>query len=112
MTQTFTLLHKTLSSIRSFYTGIDDLTNKDKFVKEFEELLARLTEITKQNRRLAQSWIDEEMTADIYVQIANESLDSPDLRLTWLDSLALFHVQNGNIEEAAQCKIHIAYLIA
>ena len=114
MTQTFSLLHKTLSNVRKYYTAVYEdplIENKDKFISKCEELLARLMDITKQNRRLAVNWIDEEMTADIYVSIANESAHSPDLRLTWLDSLALFHVQNGNIEEAAQCKIHISYLI-
>lgn len=62
------------------------------------------------------------MAADIYLQIAKDYKDSPDLRLTWLDNLAVIHVQNSNIVEAAQvcfqgswitfqCKIHIAYLI-
>ncbi len=57
------------------------------FAKELDEVLNRLIDITKQNKRIAQNWIDEEMTADIYMEIASEAVDSPDLRFTWLGKL-------------------------
>jgi len=74
-------------------------------------LINHLIEITKYDSKITANWIDEEMIADLYVKIANEYIDSPDLRLTWLENLSVIHVQNGNIEEAAQCKIHMAYLV-
>eukprot|EP00027_Filamoeba_sp_ATCC50430_P006902 CAMPEP_0168562256 /NCGR_PEP_ID=MMETSP0413-20121227/12026_1 /TAXON_ID=136452 /ORGANISM="Filamoeba nolandi, Strain NC-AS-23-1" /LENGTH=1688 /DNA_ID=CAMNT_0008593671 /DNA_START=186 /DNA_END=5252 /DNA_ORIENTATION=+ len=82
------------------------------FVQQVNELVTRLIDITKYEKKIAQNWVDEEVTADIYIQIANDYRESPDLRLTWLDNLALIHVQWGNIEEAAQCKIHMSYLVA
>lgn len=80
-------------------------------MQQVEDLVTRLIDVTKYDKIIAQNWVDEEVTTDIYVKIANDYLESPDLRLTWLENLAVLHVQNGNVEEAVQCKIHIAYLV-
>eukprot|EP01119_Soliformovum_irregulare_P012303 TRINITY_DN3184_c0_g1_i7.p1 TRINITY_DN3184_c0_g1~~TRINITY_DN3184_c0_g1_i7.p1 ORF type:complete len:1811 (+),score=445.59 TRINITY_DN3184_c0_g1_i7:572-5434(+) len=81
------------------------------FQEEMIEVLDRLSEISKYEKTIAHNWVDEEMTADIYVDISDDYRDSPDLRLTWLDNLAVLQVQNGNIDEAVQCKITIAFTI-
>eukprot|EP01117_Protostelium_nocturnum_P015724 TRINITY_DN611_c0_g1_i2.p1 TRINITY_DN611_c0_g1~~TRINITY_DN611_c0_g1_i2.p1 ORF type:complete len:1956 (-),score=658.81 TRINITY_DN611_c0_g1_i2:97-5964(-) len=81
------------------------------FTFQANELIQRLMDISKYDNKIALNWVDEESTADIYRQIADDYIDSPDLRLTWLDNLALIQVQWGNIEEAAQSKIALAYLI-
>lgn len=81
------------------------------FVVQVEELIHRLVEITNYDSLIAKNWMDEETVSTIYAKIANDYADNPDLRLIWLENLQVFHVQNGNIEEAVQCKIHVAYLI-
>nr|6TKY_A Chain A, Dedicator of cytokinesis protein 10 [Homo sapiens]6TKZ_A Chain A, Dedicator of cytokinesis protein 10 [Homo sapiens]6TKZ_B Chain B, Dedicator of cytokinesis protein 10 [Homo sapiens]6TM1_C Chain C, Dedicator of cytokinesis protein 10 [Homo sapiens] len=37
---------------------------------------------------------------------------TPELRRTWLESMAKIHARNGDLSEAAMCYIHIAALIA
>lgn len=81
------------------------------FIHQVEELIKRLVEITNYDTLIAKNWGDEETISTIYAKIANDYADNPDLRLTWLENLQVFHVQNGNIEEAVQCKIHVAFLI-
>lgn len=55
---------------------------------------------------------DPEMTADLYYQVAVDYVDSPDLRVTWMENLSTYHIARENWAEAAQCKIAIAALIA
>lgn len=55
---------------------------------------------------------DPEMLADLQVSLANSYAGSPELRRTWLESLARLHIRHGNIAEAAECQMHIAALIA
>jgi hypothetical protein len=50
--------------------------------------------------------------SDIYYALMSSNITSPDMRVAWLETLSLFHEQNGSWEEAAQCKIFIASLIA
>ncbi|PRP79944.1 hypothetical protein PROFUN_05920 [Planoprotostelium fungivorum] len=88
-----------------------DIDNPDGFSVGLKELVNRLNDISKYDNKIASNWVDEEATADIYRQIANDYIDSPDLRLTWLDNLSLIQVQWGNTEEAAQGKITVAYTI-
>jgi hypothetical protein len=35
----------------------------------------------------------------------------PVLRVTWLDNMAGHHASHGNLAEAAQCKLYIAFLV-
>uniref|UniRef100_A0A8C3V151 Dedicator of cytokinesis 9 n=1 Tax=Catharus ustulatus TaxID=91951 RepID=A0A8C3V151_CATUS len=37
---------------------------------------------------------------------------TPELRKTWLDSMARIHVKNGDLSEAAMCYVHVAALVA
>lgn len=46
------------------------------------------------------------------IQISKGYIDSPDLRVTWLESLATYHRQNQNWLEAAQCRIHICAIVS
>jgi hypothetical protein len=66
---------------------------------------------------------DAEMTVDLFYQISNGYLDSPELRVTWLSSLLANHLEVTPIpspkftsqhfcyEEAAVTTIHIASLV-
>ena len=42
------------------------------------------------------SW-DPERTAELYYQISKGFVDSPDLRVTWLENLANFHNKVNNL---------------
>ena len=49
---------------------------------------------------------------DIVHRIAKGYQNSPDLRLTWLESMATKQEQYGHYAEAAMCKIHCAALVS
>ena len=61
---------------------------------------------------LVQNQHDSELVHDLIYQISLSFLDSPDIRFTWIDGLALKLAELGHFEEAAQCRIHLAALIA
>lgn len=54
---------------------------------EFEEWLLTCY------RQMRQYQYDPEMMADLYYGISREFLESPDERITWLESLASYHKQ-------------------
>ena len=55
---------------------------------------------------------DPEMHMDLMYRIAKGYQNSPDLRLTWLESMATKHVEQEHFAEAAMCKIHCAALVS
>lgn len=55
---------------------------------------------------------DPEMHMDLMYRIAKGYQNSPDLRLTWLESMATKHEQHDHFAEAAMCKIHCAALVS
>ena len=55
---------------------------------------------------------DHEKLVDLHYTLAKSYGNSPELRQTWLDSMAALHLKFGNYSEAAQCCIHIAGLVA
>jgi hypothetical protein len=79
---------------------------------EVDELCKKLMAVIKHSLQMAEHAHDPEMTADLYYQVSTGYTDSPDLRVTWLENLCTFHLQQGNMEEAVQCKVHIAALIS
>ena len=55
---------------------------------------------------------DPEMHMDLMYRIAKGYQNSPDLRLTWLESMATMHEKQDHFAEAAMCKIHCAALVS
>ena len=55
---------------------------------------------------------DPEKLVDLHYSLALSYRNSPELRQTWLDSIAALHLKYGNYSEAAQCCIHIAGMVA
>ncbi|CAJ0961643.1 unnamed protein product [Ranitomeya imitator] len=55
---------------------------------------------------------DPEMLVDLQYSLANSYASTPELRRTWLESMAKIHARNGDLSEAAMCYVHIAALIA
>ncbi|CAM4685405.1 unnamed protein product [Leuciscus chuanchicus] len=53
-----------------------------------------------------------EMLVDLQYSLANSYASTPELRRTWLESMAKIHVRNGDLSEVAMCYIHISALTA
>jgi len=55
---------------------------------------------------------DPEMLVDLQYSLAKSYASTPELRKTWLDSMARIHVKNGDLSEAAMCYVHVTALVA
>ncbi|CAL8376925.1 unnamed protein product [Boreogadus saida] len=55
---------------------------------------------------------DPEMLLDLQYSLARSYASTPELRRTWLDSMARAHLKNGDLSEAAMCHVHVAALVA
>jgi hypothetical protein len=81
-------------------------------VQQVSLLVTRLRAILEGSVKIQQHAGDNDMLTDLYHQIASSYRTAPDLRVTWLESLADLHARNDAWAEAGQCLVHIAALIA
>ncbi|KAF2073346.1 hypothetical protein CYY_005337 [Polysphondylium violaceum] len=79
--------------------------------QQIDELKQRLIGVIHNNVQIQQYSYDPEMKADLYYSLSTTFIESPDLRITWLKSLAEFLKANSNYEEAAQVSIIAAALV-
>lgn len=87
--------------------------NAQAMVKDAQQLLnSRLISALHHHQLLLEHQHDVELVHDLIYQISLGFQDSPDIRFTWLDGLAKKLASGGHLEEAAQCKIHLAALIS
>lgn len=61
--------------------------------QQIDELNERLFGVIRDSIKIKQHLYDPEMTTDLYCNISRGFMESPDLRVTWLQSLASFHKQ-------------------
>ena len=47
---------------------------------------------------------DPEMLVDLQYSLAKSYTSTPELRKTWLDSMARIHVKNGDLSEVRSCQ--------
>eukprot|EP01087_Luapelamoeba_hula_P013453 TRINITY_DN3839_c4_g1_i2.p1 TRINITY_DN3839_c4_g1~~TRINITY_DN3839_c4_g1_i2.p1 ORF type:complete len:1930 (-),score=376.88 TRINITY_DN3839_c4_g1_i2:62-5851(-) len=80
--------------------------------KAVDEICNKLASVIMDSQKMSLHTHDPEMTADLYYQVSTSYSDSPDLRVAWLDNLCNYHIEHNRMEEAAQCKIYVAALIA
>jgi hypothetical protein len=91
----------------------DDASVENAFlVQQVSRLSARLRAIMEGSVKIQQHAGDTDMLTDLYHQIASSYRTAPDLRVTWLESLAELHARNNAWAEAGQCLVHIAALIS
>eukprot|EP00053_Salpingoeca_punica_P019708 m.201446 g.201446 ORF g.201446 m.201446 type:complete len:1981 (-) comp17705_c0_seq2:210-6152(-) len=100
-------LRRSLGTIISYTMTLPD---GNRFGEEVRHLILNLCTILRNTSQLKQQ-TDPEMLIDLQHQIADGYFNSPDLRLTWLITMAEKHVQNSNYAEAAQCYVHASALV-
>lgn len=49
---------------------------------------------------------DPEMLVDLQYSLANSYASTPELRRTWLESMAKVHVRNGDLSEVQKENVH------
>ncbi|XP_015271740.1 PREDICTED: dedicator of cytokinesis protein 11 [Gekko japonicus] len=97
---------------------INNFANSDRPVKatafpsEVKDLTKRIRTVLMATAQMKEHEKDPEMLIDLQYSLAKSYASTPELRKTWLDSMAKIHMKNGDCSEAAMCYVHIAALVA
>ncbi|XP_042336149.1 dedicator of cytokinesis protein 11 isoform X2 [Sceloporus undulatus] len=97
---------------------INNFANSDRPVKatafpsEVKDLTKKIRTVLMATAQMKEHEKDPEMLVDLQYSLAKSYASTPELRKTWLDSMAKIHVKNGDFSEAAMCYVHIAALVA
>ncbi|XP_048121267.1 dedicator of cytokinesis protein 10 isoform X9 [Alosa alosa] len=102
---------QSLAIINNFSNGDVPLKNTS-FPAEVKDLTKRIRTVLMATSQMKEHEKDPEMLVDLQYSLANSYASTPELRRTWLESMAKIHVRNGDLSEAAMCYIHISALIA
>ncbi|CAJ0935487.1 unnamed protein product [Ranitomeya imitator] len=82
------------------------------FPSEVKDLTKRIRTVIMATAQMKEHERDPEMLIDLQYSLAKSYASTPELRKTWLESMAKIHVKNGDYSEAAMCCIHVAALVA
>ncbi|XP_043114579.1 dedicator of cytokinesis protein 10 isoform X6 [Puntigrus tetrazona] len=102
---------QSLAIINNFANG-DTPLKSTTFPAEVKDLTKRIRTVLMATSQMKEHEKDPEMLVDLQYSLANSYASTPELRRTWLESMAKIHVRNGDLSEAAMCYIHISALIA
>ncbi|XP_019724229.1 dedicator of cytokinesis protein 11 isoform X2 [Hippocampus comes] len=97
---------------------INNFANSDKAMKstgfpsEVKGLTKRIRTVLMATAQMREHEKDPEMLLDLQYSLARSYASTPELRRTWLDSMARAHLKNNDLSEAAMCHIHVAALVA
>nr|XP_020657235.1 dedicator of cytokinesis protein 9 isoform X5 [Pogona vitticeps] len=90
----------------------DRLIKHTKFPMDVKDLTKRIRTVLMATAQMKEHENDPEMLVDLQYSLAKSYASTPELRKTWLDSMARIHVKNGDLSEAAMCYVHVAALVA
>ncbi|XP_043521247.1 dedicator of cytokinesis protein 9 [Frieseomelitta varia] len=102
---------ESLSLINS-YASSDKVMKGTGFPVEVKDLNKRIRTVLMATAQMREHNNDPEMLVDLQHSLANSYASTPELRHTWLETMARNHARDGNFSEAACCQLHIAALIA
>ena len=103
--------NESLSIINSYATG-DKAMQKTVFPAEVKDLTKRIRTVLMATFQMKEHQNDPEKLVDLQYSLAKSYTSTPELRKTWLDSMARIHGKNGDYSEAAHCYMHITALVA
>lgn len=102
---------ESLSLINS-YASSDKAMKGTGFPMEVKDLTRRVRTVLMATAQMQAHHMDPERLLELQYSLANSYASTPELRHTWLTTMARNHEQNGNISEAACCNLHISALMA
>ncbi|XP_058132463.1 dedicator of cytokinesis protein 9 isoform X12 [Dasypus novemcinctus] len=97
---------------------INNCANSDRLIKhtsfssDVKDLTKRIRTVLMATAQMKEHENDPEMLVDLQYSLAKSYASTPELRKTWLDSMARIHVKNGDLSEAAMCYVHVTALVA
>ncbi|XP_074657465.1 dedicator of cytokinesis protein 9-like [Tubulanus polymorphus] len=99
-------------SVINCYANNDKALQQTRFPSEVKDLTKRIRTVLMATAQMKEHMNDQEMLIDLRYSLAQSYTSTPELRKTWLDSMARIHSQYGNYSEAAHCYLHVAALVA
>ncbi|XP_058060238.1 dedicator of cytokinesis protein 9 [Anopheles bellator] len=102
---------ESLSTINN-YASSDKAMKSTGFPMEVKDLTRRVRTVLMATAQMQAHHMEPERLLELQHSLANSYASTPELRHTWLVTMARNHEQNGNISEAACCYLHIAALIS
>ena len=104
-------LRKSLKAMLGY--SDEDIGNAEAaFVEQTKDMIFTLHMVLSDTVKMQDFKNDFEMLMDLQYRIAKGYQQNPDLRLTWLQTMAAKHVEKENFAEAAQCYVHSAAIVA
>ncbi|XP_052461583.1 dedicator of cytokinesis protein 9 isoform X4 [Carassius gibelio] len=97
---------------------INNCANSDRTIKntafpsDVKDLTKKIRTVLMATAQMKEHERDPEMLVDLQYSLAKSYASTPELRKTWLDSMARIHVKNGDLSEAAMCYVHVSALVA
>ncbi|XP_030384667.1 dedicator of cytokinesis protein 9 isoform X2 [Scaptodrosophila lebanonensis] len=98
-------------SIINSYANSDKVMKGTGFPMEVKDLTRRVRTVLMATAQMQAHHMDPERLLELQYSLANSYASTPELRHTWLVTMARNHEQNGNLSEAACCHLHIAALM-
>uniref|UniRef100_A0A8C1UJY5 Dedicator of cytokinesis 10 n=1 Tax=Cyprinus carpio TaxID=7962 RepID=A0A8C1UJY5_CYPCA len=89
---------QSLAIINNFANGDTPLKNTT-FPAEVKDLTKRIRTVLMATSQMKEHEKDPEMLVDLQYSLANSYASTPELRRTWLESMAKIHVRNGDLSE-------------
>uniref|UniRef100_A0A182T2D9 C2 DOCK-type domain-containing protein n=1 Tax=Anopheles maculatus TaxID=74869 RepID=A0A182T2D9_9DIPT len=102
---------ESLSTINN-YASSDKAMKGTGFPMEVKDLTRRVRTVLMATAQMQAHHMEPERLLELQHSLANSYASTPELRQTWLTTMANNHLQNGNISEAACCYLHIAALVS
>lgn len=99
-------------SIINSYASSDKVMKGTGFPGEVKDLTKRVRTVLMATAQMQAHQTDPERLLELQYSLANSYASTPELRHTWLITMARNHEQNGNLSEAALCHLHITALMA
>jgi hypothetical protein len=81
---------------------------KTKFSHEVKDLTKRIKTVMMATAQMKEHEGDPEMLIDLQYSLANSYASTPELRKTWLESMARIHTRFGNHSEASFTNIYVS----
>uniref|UniRef100_A0A8D0CVJ5 Dedicator of cytokinesis 9 n=1 Tax=Sander lucioperca TaxID=283035 RepID=A0A8D0CVJ5_SANLU len=93
---------------------INNCANSDKTIKntafpsDVKDLTKRIRTVLMATAQMKEHERDPEMLVDLQYSLAKSYASTPELRKTWLDSMARIHVKNGDLSEVCDKRLCVA----
>ena len=84
---------------------------KTKFSTEVKDLTKRIKTVMMATAQMKEHERDPEMLMDLQYSLANSYASTPELRKTWLESMARLHTRHGNHSEVRSLLDEIQYIL-